>query len=505
MIKIIVTGTLKNLTALHCGSAVSAFHTDMPIARDGAGNPYIPGTSLAGALRDYLKAHLGDYRDWYADFEPEWWKLNSKKGSVTMPSAAKLSNGKDEHPLIRNLFGYQFGEEGHSSRVFVEDAVCEGPTGVAIRDHVVIFRETGSAVPGLKFDEEVVQAGSAFSFFLEVNIPKIDDCQMLIDLVSGAVCALQNGHIHLGGKTSRGMGRVELTVDNALKWDLTLPEDFNGYQAFLGDLHTGANTYQTPQNNEFKLNPLAPNEDQAFLDITLSCGFDGPFMVKSGAVSEKENAEVADLECLKERDPDGNLRFLIPGSSLKGAFRAQAERIVRMVQGTLNDNSWFHPLLLNDTTPLNMENFANYLKNRRTQNLEPPEVVRCFGDPQKGQGSFHFQDVYFEAKTKATNHVAIDPLTGGAINGALYSMQPVWDEAASFEMTIQVRRPQAWQIGLLGHILKDLFTGRFRIGHGGSKGLGRIVFKGVSHIDWYLDGFERNAEKILSKNPQLNA
>src|SRR5262245_39483468 len=51
--RIILRGTLVARTPLHVGGLGDDVDTDLPLARDGAGRLYAPGTSLAGALRQW--------------------------------------------------------------------------------------------------------------------------------------------------------------------------------------------------------------------------------------------------------------------------------------------------------------------------------------------------------------------------------------------------------------------------------------------------------------------
>ena len=54
-----LTGTLRCATPLHVGGFGDDPDTDLPLARDGLGCCYIPGTSLAGALRQWCRDAFG--------------------------------------------------------------------------------------------------------------------------------------------------------------------------------------------------------------------------------------------------------------------------------------------------------------------------------------------------------------------------------------------------------------------------------------------------------------
>ena len=56
----VVKGRLVAITPIHVGGAFGELVTDMPLARDGAGRCYIPGTSLAGPIRRWWSRRRSD-------------------------------------------------------------------------------------------------------------------------------------------------------------------------------------------------------------------------------------------------------------------------------------------------------------------------------------------------------------------------------------------------------------------------------------------------------------
>src|SRR5690348_4601656 len=110
-------GTLIAKTPLHVGGHGDDVDTDLPLARDGAGELYAPGTSLAGALRQWCERAFG--RD-----------------------------------AVNRHWGYQDGEEGHASYVVVEDVPMNESASVIVevRDGVGIDRRRGAAAENVKYD-----------------------------------------------------------------------------------------------------------------------------------------------------------------------------------------------------------------------------------------------------------------------------------------------------------------------------------------------------------------
>ncbi|WP_269849662.1 RAMP superfamily CRISPR-associated protein [Methanosarcina horonobensis] len=73
--KTIVKGKLKLLSPLLLGSGNDDL-ADIEVMKDSKGNPFIPGTSLAGALRHYFEDNFQDQL--YYDSEC-FWGIHRKK------------------------------------------------------------------------------------------------------------------------------------------------------------------------------------------------------------------------------------------------------------------------------------------------------------------------------------------------------------------------------------------------------------------------------------------
>jgi CRISPR/Cas system CSM-associated protein Csm3 (group 7 of RAMP superfamily) len=78
-----------------------------------------------------------------------------------------------------------------------------------VRDGVAIDRDTETVRGGLKYDYEVVPAGTEFLFRLRADT---DDPRLLGMLALG-LRELETDRLAIGGGRSRGLGRVELVVE----------------------------------------------------------------------------------------------------------------------------------------------------------------------------------------------------------------------------------------------------------------------------------------------------
>lgn len=213
------------------------------------------------------------------------------------------------------------------------------------------------------------------------------------------------------------------------------------------------------------------------INLTLIPG--GPILIKSG----KEGADPTkpDMEFVETYHAEGRSIYL-PGSSLKGAIRAHAERIVRTVGRDSNPNN-SDVLWAND--PLNDK--YSYLKD-----LPAPEIYKksSFTDRMFGNTSIasrvRIEDAYPDKsqplKVEERNGVAIDRVFGSVAVGP-FNYQVC--TAGAFCTKIHLKNFSLAQLGLIGLVLRDLNDGWFGLGFAKSRGLGTVEVKLNSAVVQY--------------------
>lgn len=193
-----------------------------------------------------------------------------------------------------------------------------------------------------------------------------------------------------------------------------------------------------------------------------------PILIKSG----KEGADPTkpDMEFVETYHPGGRSVYL-PGSSLKGAIRAHAERIVRTVG---KDKRPKDPQELWANDPL-------YDDYKYLEKKEPPDVYRLssFTDRMFGNTAIasriRIKDAYpvdvKKLKLSERNGVAIDRMFGSVAVGPFnYEVCT----AGEFKTEIHLKNFTLAQLGLIGLVLRDLNEGWFGIGFAKSRGLGLV-------------------------------
>jgi len=205
--------------------------------------------------------------------------------------------------------------------------------------------------------------------------------------------------------------------------------------------------------------------------ITLTISPQGPMLIKSG----KEGADPTkpDMEFVETYYAGGRSIYL-PGSSLKGAIRAHAERIVRTVG---SDRPSDKPGHLWASDPLNRESYK-YLESYD----QPSDIYRdsSFTDQLFGSteiaSRLRIEDAYpvdrTQLKIEERNGVAIDRVFGSVAVGP-FNYQVC--TAGEFQTKIHLKNFSLDQLGLVGLVLRDLNDGWFGLGFAKSRGMGIVA------------------------------
>jgi len=226
--RIVLRGTLSLLSGLHigCGRAIGISGTDLPVLKDGTGQPFIPGASLKGVLRSNIEAFLRSFQT----------KTNGLACFCVGDKASKETESKEAlayGPCITNKQKEELITRSDADAAFWDKScwVCRafGSPWIAskvqiidmpvvskwrsellrVRDGVAIDRESETAQTQMKFDFEVVPPGVQFGFEVLIENPEDHEMGMLIL----GLDMLNEGLALLGGNKSRGLGRVRIDIE----------------------------------------------------------------------------------------------------------------------------------------------------------------------------------------------------------------------------------------------------------------------------------------------------
>lgn len=209
----------------------------------------------------------------------------------------------------------------------------------------------------------------------------------------------------------------------------------------------------------------------------------GPILIKAGE-SGGADPTLPDMEFVRSQN-----RVYIPGSSLKGVVRAQAERIARSLDRPGRDPLRDDPPLADnplgnseqytglDSMDFNSGRLLGRELNTAVVYRRSALTSQIFGHTALA-GRVRFADAYPAAAPELVieerNGVAIDRIYGAVAVGPFNYEVVV---GGSFSTRIDLKNLTLAQLGLLGLALRDLAEGRVGIGFGKSRGLGRVAIE----------------------------
>lgn len=522
-----ITATLKLRTPLHVGTGAGTETADDLLRRDARGRLLIPGTALAGALRSIatrLAPRLDDTRICHA-----MTGADPSKVPACPCLTCKLFgtvNPKDESRREGESVEEWRKRTGHAASILVYDAVLDAASKLQIRDGVGIDRTTGAAArrERIKFDLEVLPAGATFKVRIELDRRLADEAVM--QLLAATLAEWQAGRGVVGGRVSRGLGAFDLADVQFIERDLDKPDalmtllrDGPPWDAKDGETGWVAEKLQAtiPAIEKWPGDAKAPiAHSWALAEFTLAAT--GPFLTHDLTQAGRGGFDHAPV--LAAYTPNlplvSGLRGVpvLPGSSLRGVLRSQAERIARTL-ATLD--AWSaganheqrknvflarcpacNPLTTQTSDEVaSCNSFIKTLKKQDREKLERAGAedklclaCRLFGSTWNGS-RLRVEDAPFKEgarlEYKVLDFLAIDRFTGGGRDSAKFDALALWKP--QFSVRLFLDNPEPWELGWLALTLRDLQDGLATVGFGRAKGFGQCTIEdrkltiGILHPD----------------------
>lgn len=456
--RLIVTGTLELLTPTSLGNGDADGLLDMPLSRDAAkGVPLLPGSSIAGALRNYLRLREHGYRE---QEQADGW--------------------------AESLFGGSRGnEEGSQSPLIIDDALAR-PTPTEIRDGVRIDPRTRTAQDKKKFDLELLPAGTSFPLRFELVISEEDNREKLVQTLALALSGFEQQEIFLGARKRRGFGRCKVAHWHVQRYHLLTPAGLLAWiAAELPDSgeELGIDFPQREPASAAQALGVTPLTEDKRKHFTLEACFElaSPLLIRSSepisvAGNQVDYPDTTHLHSMRL----GKLHTpVLPGTSLAGALRTRAHRILMTLT---NEQQEQHILRLLDTI------FGSDMVTHPESTCASRLVVE--------ECSITADDDAWLVQQR----VSLDRFTGGAYDTSLFSEAPLTDGKVQLRLMLQGKPPDEGDyqadVGLLLLLLKDLWTSDLPLG--GTSSIGRGRLRGISAR--LCDGFDGEQAISLDLN-----
>lgn len=454
--KVLITGALVLESPLLIGSGAEEGEPendkDIHVLKDQTGRPFIPGTSLCGVLREFLRSFAGE------------------------PEITEMMFGGQEDDFVWREAGMQRAKnsviEDGQSMIEVDDIVLDNAK-IVYRDGVSIDRVTGVGIDKARYDYEVVERGARGSFRIlvtrrrchEAAWPKLRQTLLLLRerMVAGIV---------VGAVTAKGLGRVRAENVQAGVYDFQNREDVRAW------------LQQVEPKPEMAADRME-DKWEGSLEIARDLIMEADFSLRTSVI-------VRDYERKKEMASDGKSgvkmfdavslqsgdRYVLPGTSLKGVLRHQAERIVER----LGVSETFLPDLMGYSL--------------------------AEGEKERGKSRFWVEESLLTEHVQPAGQarIRIDRFTGSVMDSALFTEEPLWQAEQgkkAFRLRLTIKEAKPYEVGLALFLLRDLWQGRVAIG--GSKSVGRGALIGLGGtIQYEGESYILDAQGKVTQGRQEN-
>ncbi len=418
--KIILQGQIECRSPIHIGSG-RADYSDMDIIRDAKGSIFIPASSFVGVLRHALRTNTRAERDNPIQFRGFWGHVEGDNAQQSGLCCSDLTH--------------------------VEDRIPE----VVTRDGVRINNQSGIAEHGGKFDFELLERRARFQLNMEFTYREDDEA--FVKQTARTIYELMiNDRIRIGARTNSGFGKIALLADTA---KLCLFDFFpakNGSKSKSGS--SERHILNWLKRDFITQNAIPPSAlGEPFITAGKHFSIIAQLRLNSSLIvrSYAGDARMSDATQLKSCD-----EWVIPGTSLRGAIRARAERIVNTL----------HPDGANE---LIIKLFGHVDNRSRSKSAKKGRVT--------------IQEITLSPSdfpTELQSRIRVDRFTGGVMEGGLFDSMPVFAPVNDKTVTLRmdVEDCEDCEAGLLLLVLKDLWSGDLAVG--GEKNVGRGTFQGES-------------------------
>ena len=382
--------------------------TDLVFLRDNEGNPFLPGSSLAGVLRSLFKGVNGEEELFGTDH-----KKMSEKNEVNSTSQQN---------------------DSHQSCFITYDCflTTDSEPSFATRDGIRLEYDNKVTVPTAKYDYEIVESGAKFDLKLELVTRKVlyEDPKRrtaLFTLFNSLIKEMSKG-IYLGSKKNRGLGLFIL--ENPRIYEIYDEDAYDKYVNFDWDNSDFSAYYNSRTAKEGAL-----IEGKRYEEWNIEVSFPASILIRSYYGK--------DVKMLTS-----NGQPVIPGTSWGGLFRHEARRIlIELGYADIADKK------IEDMFGTS----ADEVTGKQTKHKDKKASKVAFSDT-----------VIKNSKGFKQTNVKIDRFTQGSADSALFDQQVV--ALGKTELTIRYR--EEWMKDLLSLVLEDLSDGLIAIGGQTSIGRG---------------------------------
>lgn len=409
-------------------SAGLSEETDADVLRNGDGEVFIPGTSVAGAFRNALM-------------------LKEKSDGI---------------------MGYSDGEQGRMSSILISDIYFAEPEHVktGIRDGIKL---DDSKIVENKFDMEIVETGAVGTLYIECVVREGDTPEQYVDAIKKLVTMLQSGEIRFGANKNRGFGRVELLTEEdseSYVYEKSFSkEDKNDYAAFILDVNskTSKDTRLGLYDSQKLSDWIGEEWTEKCLNLNQHADADQPLDLEQyvkisvplrlmGGISIRRYSAKSNQADFEHITCDG--KPVIPGSSWNGAIRADVARILRELIDVGKDKQMIVENLI--------DGWFGKISDEQGESMQSLVVVS--------------ESIIEGATPVPMTRNKVNRFDASTVDGALYSEISYFGGKTTLELLIRKDEKRYYEelVEILQLVIRDIKEGFVAVG--GQTAVGRGVF-----------------------------
>ena len=392
--------------------------TDSDIILNSLGQPYIPGTAIAGVLRALLPKEKRENVFGDSVKKPE--ENNDDKNEKN----SKKNKDDDADKTLRE------------SPVITYDATLQNPSkGFIFKRDMVALDDYKVAKDGAKFDFQILEPGVTFVTFIEVNGAEESDVTTEIESL---LAHWNEFGLSFGSKTMRGYGLTEVKEIKRAK-----PESWLDF-----DVYDEADT----QWETWSYDGTVAEQDVVTIKLELE---------QKSALSIREYFTEPDKPDYRQMKLiSGSKEAVIPGTSWAGAFRAQMKKL-GMSKEELEE--LFGTIKAKEKTKKDKDSSEEEKEKKKEKS------------PDFHRSRIYFSESYIEGgERKVITRNAIDRFTGGTVDGALYTEETLYGGTTDLTIKCEKQTLSKYHQYLAAAIM-DLNAGYLSIG--GLTSVGRGLFE----------------------------
>lgn len=392
-------------------------NTDSDILKNGNGEVFIPGTSLAGVFRDALD-------------------LPEKES---------------------NIMGFSDGEDGRMSSVCISDLYFDKKPVISARDGVSL---NSDKTVDNKFDMEIIETGATGTLYISCTVREDEKASDYTDAMKKIAAMIEDGSVRIGGNKNRGFGRIEFQEMPVAEKDADADRDTEKYMLYQVFTKNDKDQYiefikDSRKENLYAAVPVSDwingiDDPAKYIKISVPLKLTGGISIRKYSAKPQE-ADYEQITC--------NGKPVIPGSSWNGAIRADIRSI-------------FKELGCKNTEKILAQWFGYTAESRKkTLPLDKDE-------PEAQQSLIVIgESIVQDAVRMPMTRNKINRFSAATIDAALYKEVSYFGGTTKLEILVRKDESKGYKalVGMLQLVIEDIVNGYMPVG--GLVSIGRGIFE----------------------------